>query len=123
MKNPSAFIPFCGFGGNSEVLGKLFENFSLPICSSFEPIILNDEVCYELNIEERFPNFAGEDLQSGLLLLIDLNEDRQFHSPTKHEDLLNDNDIIKQLSAKADEAKMKIYIRTIGPFTTLLPTY
>ena len=112
--NPSAFIPFCGLGGKSEILGSRFQNFSLPFCSSFQPIILNDEVCYEINIEERIKQIEEEDLKSGLLLLLDFNEDRQFHSLVEHDEHIADNDIFKQLASKADGAQLKIYIETIG---------
>ena len=112
--NPSAFIPFCGFGGKSEILGSKYQNFSLPFCSSFQPIILNDEVCYEINIEERIKKIEEEDLKSGLLLLLDFNEDKQFHSLVEHEDHPADNDFFKQLASKADGEQLKIYIETIG---------
>ena len=36
-KNPSAFIPFCAFGGDMEVLGRKANNFSLPVCNLFSP--------------------------------------------------------------------------------------
>ena len=36
-KTPSAFIPFCSFGGNMEVLGKPTSNFSFPVCDVFYP--------------------------------------------------------------------------------------
>ena len=88
-----------------------------------ETLLLFVHFFFAYSGEAKFPNMSEEDLQSGLLLIMDLNEDKQYHSPTKHEDHLNDNDIIKQLSSKADEEKMKLYIKTIGPFTTLLPIY
>ena len=121
---PSAFIPFCGFGGNAEDLGFHYPNFSIPFCSSFEPITLNDEVCYEIDIRERFPKIKEEDLKLGLLLLIDFNEDKQFHSMREHEDLFKDNNIFKNLASQADGAQMKIYIKTIGcSYKLLISTF
>ena len=36
-KTPSAFIPFCSFGSNMDVLGKPTSNFSFPVCDVFYP--------------------------------------------------------------------------------------
>ena len=41
---PSSFIPFCSLGGNMTAVGKIFPNFLMPVCSSFEPFLLNDQV-------------------------------------------------------------------------------
>ena len=35
--SPSAFIPFCAWGGDMEALGTRVPNFSLPVCSAFRP--------------------------------------------------------------------------------------
>ena len=35
--SPSAFIPFCAWGGDMEVLGTRVTNFSVPVCSAFRP--------------------------------------------------------------------------------------
>ena len=41
---PSSFIPFCSLGGNMTAVGKIFPNFPVPVCSRFEPFLLNDQV-------------------------------------------------------------------------------
>lgn len=75
---------------------------------------MNDEICYEINIEERFAKIKEEDLKLGLLLLIDFNEDKQFHSLLDHEHYLKENNVFKKLASQTDDAQMKIYIETIG---------
>ena len=41
---PSSFIPFCSLGGNMTAVGKILPNFPVPVCSRFEPFLLNDQV-------------------------------------------------------------------------------
>ena len=40
--SPSAFIPFCEFGGNMSDTGFKYEQFNLHVCSCFETKMLND---------------------------------------------------------------------------------
>ena len=35
--SPSAFIPFCAWAGDMDVLGTRVPNFSVPVCSAFRP--------------------------------------------------------------------------------------
>ena len=76
--SPSAFIPFCDFGGNMAVVGKMIDNFDDPVCNSFEAKLLNDQLCYEVDLN-RFSdkdNIKNE-LEIGFNFVIDYNEDRQ----------------------------------------------
>ena len=41
---PSSFIPFCSLGGNMMAVGKIFPDFPVPVCSSFEPFLLDYQV-------------------------------------------------------------------------------
>ena len=43
--SPSAFIPFCDFGGNMSAMGVEIDQFEVPICNSFQAKILNDQLC------------------------------------------------------------------------------
>ena len=49
---PSAFIPFCEFGGNMSTLSKNNAAFKLPVCNSFKDKILNDQMCYEVDLNQ-----------------------------------------------------------------------
>ena len=42
--SPSAFIPFCEFGGNISLMGQNHPNFSFPICNSFKKAIHKDRI-------------------------------------------------------------------------------
>ena len=39
--SPSAFIPFCDFGGNMTAIGVMIEEFDIPVCNGFHAKILN----------------------------------------------------------------------------------
>ena len=76
--SPSALIPFCALGGNMSAMGVKIPNFSVPVCDSFQATILNDQLCYEvdLNIFSDNDNINKE-LKNGFVFLLDYNEDRQ----------------------------------------------
>ena len=76
--SPSAFIPFCDFGGNMATMGVKIDQFDVPVCNSFQAKILNDQLCYEvdLNLLSQKYNIKRE-LKLGFNFLMDYNEDRQ----------------------------------------------
>ena len=78
--SPSSFIPFCEFGGNMSALGVKIDQFDVPVCNSFKAKILNDQLCYEVDVNEIISKpFTANDLKLGLALLIDENWDRQYN--------------------------------------------
>ena len=76
--SPSAFIPFCEFGSNAELLGERIDQFDFPVCNSFHKTILNGQLCYQINIGDlkMKTSLRNEDLRIGLTLLLDYNFDR-----------------------------------------------
>ena len=87
--SPSAFIPFCDFGGDMMVLGIKVDNFSVPVCNSFRAKILNDQLCYEIDLNQYRTDISGRKLKQGLSFLIDKNEDRQYSWKTHTENQPN----------------------------------
>ena len=73
--SPSAFIPFCDFGGNMSAVGIKIDQFDVPVCNSFKAKILHDQLCYEVD-PNRFGSSAS-DLKQGLKFYVDINQDRQ----------------------------------------------
>ena len=73
--SPSAFIPFCEFGGNMTAMGIKIDQFELPICYSFQEKIFNDQLCYEVDLADK--NNPSKELKLGFNFLMDYNEDRQ----------------------------------------------
>ena len=79
--SPTALIPFCDFGNNMSALGVKIDQFSVPVCNSFKPKIVNDQLCYEMNPSIYMMNDekANQKLQTGIMLLLSSNEDRQIN--------------------------------------------
>ena len=77
--SPSAFIPFCSFGGDFHAMGTKHSKFKLPVCNSFQATIRDEQICYEIDLEQ-YKNESDlvKQLQKGLELYLDYNEDRQL---------------------------------------------
>ena len=87
--SPSAFIPFCSFGGNMSAMGVKIEEFYAPVCNSFKARVLYNQLCYEVDVNEIISKpFSANELKLGLVLLIDENWDRQYNrtKPTNTRD-------------------------------------
>ena len=50
--SPSAFIPFCAFGEDMKAMGKRADGFDDHVCNSFKAKKRNEQLCYEVNLEE-----------------------------------------------------------------------
>ena len=81
--NPTAFIPFCRIGNTMQ--GVKIENFSQPVCNAFYPKTFEGQKCYSININKLDPplQFDGG-VDSGLELLIDLNEEKSIGTTKKN---------------------------------------
>ena len=126
-RSPSAFIPFCEFGGNMSLMGVKMEPFHVPICNSFKAIIRNDQLCYTIDLL-KFSYDDGsmeEKLNTGFAFLMDYNEGRQveklefkstgFWKKIRSALLNKDRGLVER--RKSDSMKhqhAKIYLNTIG---------
>ena len=110
----SAFIPFCAFGGDMSLVGTQNHLFDVPVCNRFQATILNDQLCYEIDLN----SFANQEniekqLKSGFVFVMDYNEDRQINSNTKDLNEYKDDFYnIMEDSVKIDDAL--IHLNTIG---------
>ena len=91
----SAMIPFCEFGGHMSVMGIKMDQFDVPVCNSFRPIIVLDQLCYQVDPNEYKDKI---DLKGdlSLALFINYNEDRQMED-FDNEDLFITVDTISKL--------------------------
>ena len=113
--SPSAFIPFCELGGNMSSVGEKIDNFSVPVCNIFQAKIRYHQLCYEVNLN-RFTNrdHIEEDLNKGLILLLDYNEDRQVKSE-EVDDTVGSGLYNRRMIAQNKEGQhANIYLNTIG---------
>ena len=97
--SPSSFIPFCYFG--EEFIGARVNEFKTPVCNIFRPRIYLNQLCYETNLQAiRDSQKIEKKLESGLTLVLDYNEERQYYnsvqknkSQAKEETYQNNDDV------------------------------
>ena len=79
--SPSAFIPFCELGQNMTIMDhQIKDPFTMPVCNSFTPKIMYDQLCYEVDVNKYLEKSINkkDDMRLGLTLLIDTNKNRQL---------------------------------------------
>ena len=94
-------------------MGIKIEEFDVPVCNSFQAKILNDQLCYEvdLNTYSDKSNIVNE-LELGFHFLMDYNEDRQ--------EILHQNrskpkvGLAKSVSASDQNQHAFVFLDTIG---------
>ena len=81
FESSSAFIPFCAFQSNMALSDhlKYIDDIVYPVCSSFQPTILEGQLCYKLQVNST----GAEGKKNQLMLLLDYNEDRSIYAPQK----------------------------------------
>ena len=82
---PTALIPFCEFGGNMSVMGIKIDQFNIPICNSFKPKIIRDQLCYTVDPNE-YKDKIDLEGDLSLTLFIHYNEDRQLEDPNENDE-------------------------------------
>ena len=77
--SPTSLIPFCEFGGNISAMGIKIDQLEVPVCNSFKPKYVFNQLCYEVDPNEYVSKALDEKGKKlGLTLIIDYNEDRQL---------------------------------------------
>ena len=115
---PSAFIPFCDFGGDMSAMGMKIDQFSIPVCNSFQAKILNDQLCFEVDLN-KFSNKDNieNELKLGFYFAMDYNEDRQVTFDDQDTLLLEPDMGLASRIIQEDENKHAvIYLDTIGTY-------
>ena len=115
MMSPSAFIPFCSFGGNMSALGARIDMINLPVCTSFQEQVFNDQLCYQIDVNKL--NVAGADGSGlGLTFAIDINEERQVQvlSADIIGDRYEENILDAAIMRMEEHQKALIYIGSLG---------
>ena len=74
---PTALIPFCIFGGNISVMGVKINQFDVPVCNSFRPKIIRDQLCYTVD-PNKYKDKTDIKGKLSLSLYIHFNEERQM---------------------------------------------
>ena len=121
----SAFIPYCSFGNEADLVGKWFDGFDFPVCSLFRERLVEGQVCYEADINQ----FKGtvnwvEALKRGFGFIVDTNEeydvknfyDRLGVSPETTENTKKSFDVSKRPET---EKTFRILLNTISNYKTV----
>ena len=95
-------------------MGTSIDHFDVPVCNAFEEKILNDQLCYEvdLNIFSNKGNIEKE-LKSGFAFIIDYNEDRQF-TYEENTNIQMDFGLSNRITESDQNQDAFIYLNTIG---------
>ena len=105
--SPSSFIPFCYFG--EKFIGARIQEFEIPVCNIFRPRIYINQLCYETNLQDlKDSRKIGKQLEKGLTLVLDYNEERQNYNIMKQ----NESNNIEELYRGNDD--VSIYLDTIS---------
>ena len=115
---PTAFIPFCSFGGNMDIMGQKVEGFSMPVCRAFKPSLFRGKKCYALDINEKLSSQnikLSSSSSHGLTFLVDNNLERHFGSVnSKETDFLTNFRSFGKAGQEGQE--FTIYLDTLEPF-------
>ena len=112
--SPSAFLPFCEFGGNMSSMGVKIDQFDVPVCNSFQAKILNDQLCYEVDLS-KYSNKSNieRELKLGFNFIMDYNEDRQISFDQSVSDE-TDMNLATSVVESNENLHAFIYLDTIG---------
>ena len=94
------------------IVGQQIDGFGQPMCNSFQGKILNDQLCYEVDLN-RFSNKHNirNELKLGFVFFMDFNEDRQVTFDRSDEKVTI---IASQFVNTTTSTEAHIYLNTIG---------
>ena len=107
---PSALIPFCSYKGDTGPLGREISILhNEPACERFEPIIIEGQLCYSLDVAKYTKKPAMLGKRKGLFLLLDPNP-YQFEK----------NGLGVEIEGN-DKQSFKVFIHTLAQHTAYGP--
>ena len=114
--SPSAFTPFCEFGGNISLMGEKVPQFEFPVCTAFRPTVLRSQLCYFVDVNKYLQKFAKpeEALKTGLFLLLDYNAERDIAKTSGAKHKTNTKSLFQSFDSSVLTEEAKIHIGTIG---------
>ena len=78
--NPTALVPFCSVSGNYSAMGEKIKQMDAPVCNSFIPKTVKDQLCYTVDLNE-MKKKTGSKNKVFFTFFIDFNEDRELSVP------------------------------------------
>ena len=93
-------------------LGQKIDDFEFPVCNNFVAKNWNDQVCYELDLNLlKHEDDIFHQLKDGILLILDLNEERQFEK-----DVIQEEKEMKLRNHlyEEEENSVQVHLESIG---------
>ena len=118
-------IPFCEFGGSNFAVSVKIDKLSIPVCNCFKAKIVNDQLCYEVDLD-RFSNKSNikRELETGFIFIMDYNEDRQVSFDDQDNTNIVENNFASTIVESNDiEKHASISLETIGKKERCLLSY
>ena len=110
----SSFIPFCSFG--DQIIGSEIEGFDMKVCNIFKPKLYYDQLCYETNLHELKENDTVKllkQLELGLTLVLDYNEDRQLNWHGSENEAISKKEFSYNIN---NDNSLSMYLDTISMY-------
>ena len=101
-------------------MGSITDSYELPVCNSFKDKIRNDQLCYEVDINDYRSKSNDKkelDLELGIFFILDYNEDRQV-ALEQLSDIDMKNNILDKISGSNDDENTLMFLNTIGKVNT-----
>ena len=97
-------------------VGVNVDNFTVPVCNVFQAIILNDQLCYEVDLEKYAEKSnISRQLDAGFAFIMDYNEDRQVSfTESKIIPRSEEFGLVRSVVESDEEKDAHIYLNTIG---------
>ena len=100
------------------LLGRKVDGFQDPVCSAFTRKIVNNQLCYEIDLN-RFRDQVDwkESLQSGLSLVIDTNDEYDVRKlMTENKNIKTEEDVLDSYFKNNWQEKFSIILKTISKY-------
>ena len=108
----SALIPYCAFATSLSELGTDVEDENtFPVCDKFTPILLEGQLCYQLNVSEYISKETSFGPNHALMLLIDKNLEKSA-SVLPDPNLNGAKDIV-EISGGVGGDSAQVYLHTL----------
>ena len=95
-------------------MGVKIDLFPVPVCNSFQARVLNDQLCYEVDLNKYSDKYnIDKELKLGFSFLMDYNEDRQvvIKNDTK---MRTGRTMLENFVESNENQHALIYLDTIG---------
>ena len=113
---PAALIPFCAYQGNMAVLGKQVEGLDFPVCSHFQPTLLEGQRCYSLNLTSVQTGKTEAGKRAGLVIVIDQGVEN--HKEAKTERVIQHSGSPLDIEeSHLDATSARIHLSTLSSFS------